>query len=292
MKKLTITQFNQRFPNNDVCLDYIFNLKYGHLTECPECKAKFNYSRVKERRAYQCSNCRNQVYPTAGTIFHQSTTPLTYWFLAIYLHTICKNGVAAKELERQLNVCYKTALRMAHQIKILMSDKINEKFFGEVVADESYFGGENRNRHRSKRKKLGGGYLSKTAVFGIMDTKGEKIYTTVMHTEQINGLVLKPLIKKMVEKDSTLVTDYFGAYRGLNKDYRHIRLNHSDNEFARDGFSSNRAENFWSGLKRQIKGTHISVSPKHLQKYVSENSFRYVNRDKQERMLDIILNRL
>lgn len=292
MSKLTIQQFRDRFPNDDACLDHIFNLKYAVHQKCEGCKAPFNYKRVKDRKAYQCSKCSHQVYPMADTIFFKSTTPLTYWFYAIYLHSVCKNGVAAKELERQLSVCYKTALRMAHQIKILMSEKNIEIFTGETIIDESYVGGLASNKHISKRGEVKSGYSGKTAVFGIINKEGTKAYTKVMPVTDINGAVLKPLIRSLVETGSTIVTDYFGGYEHLHRNYTHIRVNHSSNEYVRDGHSTNRCENWWSSIKRQLKGTHISVSVKHLSKYISENSFRYINRNNQEQMFDLILNRI
>ncbi len=267
-------------------------MKYGKQLACDTCGNDFNYARVKNRRSYQCNICSNQVYPTVNTIFEKSTTPLTYWFYAIYLHTVCKNGVAAKELERQLNVCYKTALRMAHQIKILMTDTNNRQFFGEVVADESFFGGLNINKHKGKKKKGTGSATKDIAVFGIIDYTGKRFYSKVMPVEQIKGEFLKPIVADMVNKSATLITDTFGGYYGLNKNYNHIRINHSADEFVKNGFSTNRIENFWSGIKRQIKGTHIAVSPRHLHKYVSEYAFRYTHRDQQRQMLDIILSRI
>src|SRR6478672_10923667 len=122
MRKYTITEFRQDYPNDDACLDKIFKLRFTNLV-CPKCENDKPFTRVKNRRSYQCPCCGFQVYPTEGTIFEKTTTPLTYWFYAIFLQTTTRNGVAAKELERQLNVCYKTALRMAHQIKKLMVNK-------------------------------------------------------------------------------------------------------------------------------------------------------------------------
>src|ERR1035437_8418802 len=141
MKKYTITQFRANYPNEDACLDRIFQLRYNNLV-CPKCENDKPFTRVKDRRAYQCPSCSFQLYPTKGTIFEKTTTPLTCWFQAIFLQTTTRNGVAAKELERQLDVCYKTALRMAHQIKILMAAKNKDIVFGGILEmDETLIGG-------------------------------------------------------------------------------------------------------------------------------------------------------
>src|SRR5262245_6193508 len=116
MKRFTITQFRAMYPDDDACLDKLFELRFSNLI-CPKCESDKKFTRVKNRRSYQCPNCAFQVYPTKDTIFEKTTTPLHYWFYAIFLQTTTRNGVAAKELQRQLNICYTTALRMNHQIK-------------------------------------------------------------------------------------------------------------------------------------------------------------------------------
>ena len=149
MKRYTIMQFREDYPNDDACLDKIFKLRYSGIT-CPKCNNDKPFTRVKGRKSYQCPCCGFQVYPTAGTIFEKTTIPLSFWFYAIYLQTTTRNGVAAKELERQLNICYKTALRMSHQIKLLMADNSNELLSGIIEIDETFIGGEGENIHKWK----------------------------------------------------------------------------------------------------------------------------------------------
>ena len=119
--KYTIKQFQAEFPNDDVCLEYIFQQRFGKGFECPKCKKVDSYYRVKKRKSYACSWCANQVYPTKGTIFEKSDTPLTLWFFAIFLMAQAANGVSAKELQRHLGVTYKTAWRIGKQIRMLMA---------------------------------------------------------------------------------------------------------------------------------------------------------------------------
>jgi len=132
MKKFTINEFRATYPDDGACLDKIYQLRYNGLI-CPKCESDKAFHRVKGRRSYQCPSCGFQIYPTQGTIFEKTTTPLTHWFYAIYLQTTTRNGVAAKELERQLNICYKTALRMAHQIKILMGTGAEFYLFSQTL---------------------------------------------------------------------------------------------------------------------------------------------------------------
>jgi transposase-like protein len=180
MNKYTIREFRNAYPNDDACLDKIFELRFSNLV-CPKCEGTKKFTRVNDRRSYQCPSCAYQIYPTKGTIFEKTTTPLTSWFYAIYLQTTTRNGVAAKELERQLDVCYKTALRMAHQIKILMaSNNEDANLFGGIVeCDESFVGGSIANKHNSFRiehKKNQTSYLvNKSVVFGMVERNGKVI---------------------------------------------------------------------------------------------------------------------
>ncbi len=291
MNRFTISQFRNQFPTEDACLDYLFKQKFGELTGCPDCAVESKFSRVKSRRSYQCPICSYQIYPTAGTIFHKSTTPLTYWFYAIYLFTATRNGVAAKELERQLGVCYKTALRMAHHIKILMSDPDNSLFKGEVMADETYIGMKPKNQHKDKKYGIVLNPKPKTGILGIMEKDGRVFTQIIEHDKPFHSI--PNTVKKIVDKNAVLVTDAAGHY-GLMEEHfkKHVVINHMLNQYAKDGFSTNKIENYWSTLKRMIKGTHIHVSRKHLPKYLAENAFRFVHRNEPEKMFHKLLNRV
>jgi len=289
IKRFTINDFRENYPDSDACLEKLFQLRYKNLV-CPKCEGVKPYTRVKNRRSYQCPDCSNQIYPTQGTIFEKSTTPLLHWFYAIFLQTTTRNGVAAKELERQLNICYKTALRMAHQIKILMASAKPVELCGVIEADECFIGGLNRNRHADKKvpESQGRSTKDKTPVIGMIKRGGEIIANVVNDTSKNS---LQGEINKAVVKDaSILITDEWRGYRGMANSMNHVVINHAEKEFVRGAFHTNTIEGFWSQLKRTIKGTHIHVSKEHLQKYVDEVAFRYMHRDKQDTMFEIILS--
>jgi transposase len=288
MAKYTIHNFREQFPTDDACLDYLFKSKFGEKTGCPECSVESKFARVKGRRSYQCPVCSHQIYPTANTVFHKSTTPLTTWFYAIYLFTATRNGVAAKELERQLSVCYKTALRMAHQIKILMSDKSENKLGGLISADEAYFGMQSKNRHAKDALKVFN-KPAKIAVVGMMEKDG-RVKTELIRDHYKSGDSIGDIVKNNVDPNSTLVTDGAKAYVNMDLHFsKHVIINHHKDEYVKDGFSTNNIENYWSTLKRMIKGTHIHVSREHFLKYANENSFRYMHRGEPEKMMEKIL---
>ena len=152
--RYTVKQFRLDFPSDDACLDTIFENRYGEVKTCPGCGViGTKFYRVTGRKCYACEWCGYQLHPLAQTIFHKSSTPLTDWFYAIYLFSVSKNGVSAKEIERHLGVTYKTAHRMARQIRSLMSeDGTIGGFDTPVEIDETYIGGRHKKAERTVRR--------------------------------------------------------------------------------------------------------------------------------------------
>lgn len=280
--KFTIKDFKKRFPNDEACLDELMLKRFGSVSNCPDCKKQTNFHKVKKRKCYECQWCGYQISPTADTIFHKSSTPLTEWFYVMYLMTATRSGVSAKEVERQLGVTYKTAWRMCHQIRKAMNED-REKLKGQVELDETYVGGK-------KRGKRGRGADGKTPVFGAVEREG-KLEAKVV--ENCKSKTLMPIIKKTVEEGSDLMTDEFKSYNKLSKlGYNHKRVSHSAKEYVNGMAHTNSIEGFWSQLKRGISGTHIWVSKKHLQNYVNEFSFRYNQRGESVPMFDRLFQNL
>jgi transposase len=268
-ERFTILEFQAQYQDEDTCLEEIFQNRYGALKACPDCGKQTNFSKVEGRKCWACQWCGYQLHPLAGTIFHKSNTPLIKWFFAIFLFANDKNGVSAKSLERKLGVTYKTAWRMAYQIRLLF-DQANTKLSGTVEADETYVGGK---RHG----KRGRGADGKTAVVGMVEREKGRIVAQVVG--DVKSSTIQPLIRANVRLGSTLMTDEFKSYRGITKPgYKHSTVNHGVKEYVRGNSHTNTIEGFWSQLKRSIHGTHHAVSPKHLQHYVDEFSWRYSNR--------------
>lgn len=265
--RYTIKQFKIQFPTDEACLAHVFKQRFPDGCKCPKC-GKDAFHPVKNRRSYACS-CGYQVYPTEGTIFHKSSTSLVLWFYAIFLMAQSKNGVSAKELERHLGVTYKTAWRMAKQIRKLMSES-DEPLDGEIEADETYIGGK-------RRGKRGRGAEGKTPVFGVIKRQGGVKTSKV---ENVRQVTLMPLIQKMVKTGSLIFTDESNSYNRVESmGYGHEKVKHGKCEYVRGNTHTNTIEGFWSQFKRSVHGTFHCVSPKHLQAYLDEFSFRYNHRD-------------
>ena len=280
-KTLTIHDFFKKFPDDAACLAHLFSLRYGYDFKCPKCGVVGAFKKLAKQPAYTC-NCGHHIHPMQGTIFQDTHTPLAKWFYAVYLFTTTRHGVPAKELQRQLGVSYPTAFRMAHLIRQHMARTDGDPSLGgHVEADETYVGG-----HR-KGGKGGRSTTEKVAVFGMLERGGDVMTKVVQH---VDGATLGGHIVRNVEKGSTISTDEWQSYQRLTKDgYEHGTVNHGREEWVRGIHHTNSIEGYWSLLKRSIRGTHVHVSAKHLQKYLGEFEFRYNLRHSPQVMFSRLL---
>jgi transposase len=277
--RYTVKQMNQQFPNNDVCLQAIFNNRYGNLKACYKCGVvKPRYYRIKRRTAFECGDCGYQLYPLVGTIFERTSTPLTSWFHAIYLFSVSKNGVAAKEIERQVGVSYKTAHRIAKQIRRLMAEGGRLGSLGTPIeADEAFIGGRRKQTEKDR----------KTPVLAALEVGGH-VRTAVVPKAHSKHVI--PFLEANVMSDSILHTDESKIYKHLKvrQYYNHDTVRHIGKEFVnKRGATTNHVENFFGQLKRSLDGTYHAVSPRYLASYVSEFAFRYNHRN--ELMFPLLL---
>jgi transposase-like protein len=265
MSAYSLPQFEADFPDEDACLAALFNKRFSTMKWCPNCGCKARFYRVKNRRSYGCMDCRYQLYPTAGTIFHKSHIPLRRWFQVMHMFSISRNGVGAKEIERMLGVTYVTALRMAHQIRRLM-DQGNTLLQGTVEADEAYIGGRRRSSNR---------YSNKTALLGAVE-RGGKVRVWV--TDTASSARVTEFLGSTVRSGSTLNTDESKLYIRAQKTYNRISVEHGKYEFVRGDIYTNTMEGFWGIFKPYLNGTHRSVSKHYLQLYVDEAVWKYNHR--------------
>jgi transposase-like protein len=280
--KYTFKQFQAEYPTDAACLDKIMEIQYGGLQiTCPGCGADSRFSRIAKRRAYACQFCGHHIYPCVGTPFEKSRTPLTNWFFAMYLRTTTRHGVAAKELERQIGCTYKTAWRMAHELRKLMASADDHgPLSGHVEMDETYVGGKKRGKGRG----IGGGYAArgKTTVFGMLERGGSLRAAPIAAPTQRE---IVPVVYSNVQRGSTISTDEGTVYAPLavGGPYNHGVVNHRLKEYVRGIHHVNGIEGFWGHFKSGIRGTNIHISAKHMWKYLSECTYRYNTRGQGSR---------
>ena len=224
MKAITLRQFFKQFPDDEICLEHLFNARFGKDHECQKCERAGKWHRIKAERAYSCQWCGNHLHPTVGTPFERSRTPLQLWFYAIYLFTTTRHGVSGMELKRQLGVTYKCAYRMGQQIREHMARVDGEKpLSGIVEIDETLVGGKRPGPR-------GRGAEGKTVVFGMMQRDGDVMTKVVPN---VRKKTLHPIIKQNVEADSTVHTDELNSYKGLDKaGYEHNTVSHGAGEYV------------------------------------------------------------
>lgn len=288
MKQTTVREFFQRFPDDEACLAHLFNARFGQDYVCTKCKRPGKWYPLKKEKAYSCQWCGHHVHPMVGTIFERSRTPLQLWFYAIYLFTTTRHGVSAKELQRQLGVTYKTAWRMGQLIRDHMAAVDGDEPLGgegEIVEiDEAYVGGVTRDG-RGKQQD------TKGILLGMVERDGRATITQIDGTTRIE---VNEQIFPNVEKGSEIHTDSHRVYDRLGRNgYEHRTINKlaSGEYVGPNGESVNAVENFWRHLKCSIKGTHISVSTKHLERYAKEFEYRFNRRMTPASMLDELLTR-
>ena len=263
--RYTITDLQKQFPSTDACLDFIFNAL--HSTDC-SCGG--TYSRIGGRKQYQCSKCRFQIAPTAGTIFHKSATPLPTWFFALFVFSNAKSGISAMELQRQIGVTYKCAWRMLKQIRKALGQDTN-RLRGDVEFDVAFFGGKQKAGKDNVR--LSEVMKTKGIVMGAVQRGGNMRAlvvvgdTTASHTEFIEG---------NIEKGSRLLTD--STQRIHVEGYTREKVLHKRKEYVRGDVHVNNIEVFWGHVKRSLKGTHKAISRDYLQSYLDAFVFHYNNR--------------
>jgi transposase len=290
MNKYTTKDFNNEFPTDEACLEWIKNHRYPQGIECPTCNKVTKHHRVAKRACYECDNCGHQIYPLVDTIFHKSSTPLKVWFQVIYRMSSTRCGISAKQIQRETGVTYKTAWRMFKQIRTLLGE--NYYHITDVELDETYVGGKAINMHASKRSKLTGrGTADKTPIFGIVDRGAGKVSAKVVTNTDQKTLI--PEVEDRVMKTVNVYTDEMSSYEPLTeKGFNHQVINHSEKIYVKGFIHTNTIEGFWSLVKRGIDGVYHHVSPDYLQSYVNEYSFRYNHRDDETPMFQTFLKQV
>lgn len=283
MLRYTLKDFQKNFPDDNACLEWLKAYRWPSGIHCEKCDKVTKHHLMSTRRSFSCQECGNHVHPTAGTIFHKSTTPLTTWFYVAFLMAKTRGGISAKQVERETGVTYKTAWRMCNLIRRMLNED-SDPFSGEVEVDESYFGG------RNKGGKRGRGSENKTPVVGIAQRKGKVKVVTVPDTK---SMTIMPIIEQSVEMGTQVYTDEYPIYNRLTRmGYTHGKVLHSRKVYVMGNVHTNTIEGFWSLCKNGIRGVFHSVSPKYLQSYLNEYAFRYNHRDDVTPMFLTFLRRL
>ncbi|MES2180056.1 MAG: IS1595 family transposase [Gemmatimonadota bacterium] len=283
----TLTEAICYFSDPDVSFAFVVQMRWPNGVTCPRCDAD-KPSLIRSRRIWECRGCHKQFSVKVGTIFEDSPLGLDKWLPAVWLLANAKNGISSYELARALGVTQKTAWFMLSRIRLGMQAQSQTKMSGTVEADETYIGGKRGNMHPKRKAAVKPGNMHMEAVMGMLERKRSDKHSTVKlaHIRSTKKAELGAQIDATIEAGSNVYTDAHPTYKRLaavqwGDKYAHAAVDHAI-RYVDGQVHTNGLENFWSLLKRSIKGTYVSVDPFHLFRYLDEQAFRFNNREEND----------
>lgn len=288
--RYSLMDFKREFPDDAACLHFLWRNRFaqgadGHSAACPKCAQERRFHRLTGHPAYSCDTCGHHLHPTAGTIFEKSSTSLWLWFYAVFLTASTRNGLSAKQLERQIGVTYKTAWRMLNLIRNNLMTMDESPLAGKVEVDETYVSGRRRRAPDGRP----GPRSHKTPVFGMVERQGR---VTAVVVPDASSKTLMPHVQRRVLPATMVYTDEWRSCGSLtHHGYGHRRVRHSAQIYVDGDVHTNTIEGFFKLLRNGIRGTHHAVSRRWLQSYLDEFAWRYNERHNPRSMFNLLLQR-
>ena len=272
----SLYDFFEAFPDEQAAIDHLRSIRWRDGEFCPYCESK-RVMHFGDKRTHKCHDCRQRFSIKVGTIFEDTKLPLRKWFAAIWLITSHKKGIASTQLAKDLKITQKSAWFVLHRLRYAAKTRSFNRerpMQGLVEVDETYFGGKDTNKPKSKR-----GLATKTIVMGLLERGGEVRAKVVPN---LTAKTVRGRIGDHVKDGSVLLTDEHPSYKGLPSQYTVWSVNHSKGEYVRFVAHTNGIEGVWSLFKRQVYGIHHHISAKHMDAYLGEMCYRHNRRDLDE----------
>jgi transposase-like protein len=286
-KPVTLQEAIIYFADADRAFRYAVELRWPDAKiDCPRCGSE-EHSFISTRKIWFCKGCKKQFTIKVGTIFEDSALGIDKWMTAFWMICNCKNGISSYELARNIGITQKSAWFMLHRIREAMKSGSILKMGGNgpIEVDETHIGPKPQKMHREKRLKMHEDReYKKAVVMGMLDRESRQVRAMVV--PNVKRETLQKAILDQIERGCTVYTDGYPAYDHLSKqDYIHATVNHVE-EYVRGQVHTQGIENFWALLKRGLRGTYVAVEPFHLDRYVSEQVFRFNNRATKDNPLN------
>ncbi len=298
----TLLEAIRYFSDPDVCQEFVVSLRWPNgVVACPTC-GREDVRYISTRHIWECKDKhpKRQFSVKVGTIFEDSPIGLDKWLATIWMLANSKNGVSSYEIHRAIGVTQKTAWFMLHRIRLAMRSDSFDKMGGEIEIDETWIGGKARNMHKDRAARIKGkshGFIGKTAVFALLERHGidgqSNVRAKVVRNTRRSALF--PIIRENVAGDAQVFSDAHPTYFTLGGEFAHEMVDHAE-AYARGKVHTNGLENFWSLLKRAIRGTYVNIEPFHLFRYLDEQAFRFNTRkgndsDRFQRLIGSVIGR-
>ena len=282
----SLMQFLGTFTNNDICEQYLIQIRWPDGMQCEQCHGTNFYPRLSHRRAYQCRDCRYFTYPTAGTIFHKTRTSLHQWFVALFLIANDKRGLSALALSKHLSVSYQTAWAILQRVRHAMAKRNNQYQLTDYIElDEMFIGtpaeGKKRGRGTEQTPVLVAvSYIPK-------DEKEYMGYAKLQVLDVIDSDTIIDFAKQNFKSGSVIRSDGLHVY---------IPLEHNGFVHDRNPVKKRKAHlvlphvhTYISNLRSFVMGTHHGLDEIHLQQYLDEYCYRFNRRRHEDELFDRLL---